>query len=370
MLKPKILPDDIEGLTFIEYRKMFIKELKRMKSACSEPGQHTNFMIMTEWNFPDQPGKDIPFIVVGDFRGTWEKYYKNSARKRSQKDFAFGNASFGNQTQAGEEFNLEIRHGRVKPKGVRVLDKVIMNKIGMITNVLEKGGAANEEDETDVKADVAKTGMVTSGITSKFGNAAKEKKEKAPKKEPAKNKEERIEDIKQQTDELKSATEEIKAKFAVIKKDVSAKVKKGNITRKELLAVRDLQDAFTAYVEAFDNADPKLQEKFAKAKNALDKQNKEFAKLALVVKAKKKTLAQQLADKYFEKKGDRTATPEEVSQMHQSLKAAIDYRQIALREGDEKQLNLKAIYITAQMKGPAFRPTHTNVVYEKLMQPR
>ena len=48
MLKPKILPDDIEGLSFIDYRKMFIKELKRMKAACSEPGQTTNFMIMTE----------------------------------------------------------------------------------------------------------------------------------------------------------------------------------------------------------------------------------------------------------------------------------------------------------------------------------
>jgi hypothetical protein len=40
------------------------------------------------------------------------------------------------------------------------------------------------------------------------------------------------------------------------------------------------------------------------------------------------------------------------------------------RQGDEKQLNLKAIYITAQLKGPAFRGTHTDMVYEKLMQPR
>ena len=125
-----------------------------------------------------------------------------------------------------------------------------------------------------------------------------------------------------------------------------------------------------SYNDAFDSADPKLQEKFASAKKALDNQNKEFAKFALLVKAKKKTLAEQLADKFFEKNADREANKEEVEQMQKSLKAAIDYRQISMREGNEKQLNLKAIYISAQMKGPAFKSTHTDKVYEKLMQPK
>ncbi len=363
MLKPRILPEDIEGLTFIEYRKQFIKELKRMKASCSEPGQSTNFMIMTEWNFPDLPSKDIPFIVVGDFRGTWEKYYKNTARKRSNKDFAFGNASFGNQTQAGEEFNLEIRHGRIKPKGVRALDKVIMSKVGLVTKVLEKGGADNSSNDEETVSE-AKTGAVSSAISSKYGNAAKEKP-----KEVSKNKEERVDAIKQQAAELKSLTEDLKERLKVVKNELTAKIKKGNLSRKDLLVVRDLQEAFKAYKNAYELADPKLQEKFAKAKQQLDKKNKEFAKMALVVKAKKKSLAQQLADKYFTKNEKRSATKDEIDQMNKSLKSALDYRQIELREGDEKVLNLKAIYITAQIKGPNFRASHTNVVYERLMQP-
>ena len=371
MLKPKILPEDIEGLSFIDYRKMFIKELKRMKAACSEPGQTTNFMIMTEWNFPDLPGKELPFVVIGDFRGTWEKYYKNNARKRSQKDFAFGNASFGKETQQGEELNLEIRHGRIKTKGVRAFDKVILSKVGLCANVIEKGGADNEDPETEGEAEnVVKNGAVTTALGANFGNSATTNREKAAKKAPSKDRAERIEDVKAQTEELKKATEAMKAKFAVIKNEVSGKVKKDNLARKDLLAVRELQNAYSAYVQAYDNADPKLQEKFAAAKKALDNQNKEFAKLALVVKAKKKTLAEQLADKFFEKNGGREANKEEVAQMQQSLKTAIDYRQISLREGDEKQLNLKAIYITAQMKGPAFKNNHTDLVYERLMQPR
>jgi hypothetical protein len=371
MLKPKILPEDIEGLSFIDYRKMFIKELKRMKAACAEAGQTTNFMMISEWNFPDLPGKDLPFVVIGDFRGTWEKYYKNTARKRSQKDFAFGNASFGKETQQGEEFNLEIRHGRIKTKGVRAFDKVILSKVGLVANVIDKGGADNEEPETEgEEAVVAKNGAVTSVIGANFGNSAKPNKEKAAKKAPSKDKAERVEDIKAQSGELKKATEDMKAKFAVIKNEVSGKVKKDNLARKDLLAVRELQNAYSAYVEAYENADPKLQEKFSAAKKALDNQNKEFAKLALVVKAKKKTLAEQLADKFFGKNGGREAKKEEVAQMQQSLKAAIDYRQIALRQGEEKQLNLKAIYITAQMKGPAFKNNHTDLVYERLMQPK
>jgi hypothetical protein len=372
MLKPKILPDEIEGLSFIDYRKRFIKELKRMKAACSEPGKTTNFMIITEWNFPDLPGKELPFVVIGDFRGTWEKYYKNTARKRVQKDFAFGNASFGKETQQGEEFNLEIRHGRIKPKGARVFEKVILSKVGLFPVVIKKGGADddNADTEDDAVAENVRNGAIASTITATVGNSANANKEKAPKKEPSKNKEERIQDIQAQTAELKKATDELKAKFAVIKKEVSGKVKADNLARKDLIAVRELQVAYIAYAEAYDNADPKLQEKFAAAKKALDNQNKEFAKLALVVKAKKKTLAEQLADKFFEKNGGREANKEEVDQMQKSLKAALNYRQIAMRQGDEKQLNLKAIYITAQMKGPAFKTSHTDKVYEKLMQPK
>lgn len=329
MLKPKILPDDIEGLSFIDYRKIFIKELKRMKAACSEPGQSTNFMIITEWNFPDLPDKELPFIVVGDFRGTWDKYYKNTARKRAQKDFAFGNASFGKETQQGEEFNLEIRHGRIKSKGTRALDKVILSKIGLFANVIDKGGADNEEAESDeIEENVAKNGAVTSAIGANFGNSASKKENTSNQQETPKNKEERIADIKVQSEDLKKATDTFKAKFAFVKNEVSGKVKDDNLARKDLLAVRELQEAYNAYTEAYENADPKLQEKFAAAKKALDAQNKEFAKIALVVKAKKKTLAEQLADKFFEKNGDREASKEEVEQMQKSLKAAIDYRQI------------------------------------------
>jgi hypothetical protein len=372
MLKPRILPEDIEGLKFIEYRKSFIKELRRMKSACSEPGQTTNFMIMTDWNFPDLPAKDLPLIVIGDFKGNWEKYYKKTARKRSQKDFAFGNASFGKETSEGQEFILEIRHGRIKPKGSRAFDKVILSKVGLFPVVIKRSGTDEETTDAEDGADAEniRNGAVASTITATVGNSAREKKEKFPQKEPSKNKEERIEDIKAQTAELKKATESIKAKFALIKNQVSDRVKTDNLTRKDLIAVRELHKAYMSYNDAFDSADPKLQEKFASAKKALDNQNKEFAKFALLVKAKKKTLAEQLADKFFEKNADREANKEEVEQMQKSLKAAINYRQISMREGNEKQLNLKAIYISAQMKGPAFKSTHTDRVYEKLMQPK
>ena len=358
-MKPRILPEDIKGLSFVDYRKLFIKELKRMKSDCSEPGSSTNFMMMTEWEFPDFPGKDLPLIVIGDFKGTWEKFYKSEAKKRSHKDFSIGNCSFGNQTQAGEEFILEVRGGKIKSKGERALDKVILSKVGLCIKVVEKGGADNEEDEGEI-TEVTKNAAVTSVITATNNNVQK------PKKEVPKNKEERISAIKEQSKNFKRNIDNLKNKISEIKKQISPRLKLETLNRKDLLLVQSLKYAFSEFFELFENADPELQKKFAPAKKELDEQNEDFAKVALIVKAKKKSLAQQLADKHFSKNGGRTATEEEVSLMQHNLRTAIAYRQLKLKGGEEKMLNLKAIYKTAELRGPAFRNQDIDKVFERI----
>lgn len=358
-MKPKILPDDIKGLSFVDYRKLFIKELKRMKADCSEPGSSTNFMMMTEWEFPDFPGKDLPLIVIGDFRGTWDKYYKSDAKKRSQKDFSLGSCSFGNQTQSGEEFILEVKNGRIKSKGERALDKVILSKVGLCIKVVEKGGADNEEDEIE-PSEVTKNAAVASVITATNNNVQK------PKVEVPKNKEERIAVIKEQTKKLKGNIDNLKNKVTEIKKEISPRLKAGNLSRKDLVLVQSLKTAYREFVSDFENADPELQKKFAAAKKELDNQNEDFSKIALIVKAKKKTIAQQLADKYFSKNGGRAATEEEISLMQNNLKSAITYRQLNEKKGEEREINLKAIYKTAELRGPAFRNQDTDKVFERI----
>jgi hypothetical protein len=355
-MKPKIQPEDIEGMKFVDYRKLFFKELKRMKSE----GKECDFILITEWEYPDFSGKEIPFMVVGSLNSPWEKYYKTDAKKRKSKDFAKGTCSFGKDTPDGQEFNVIIKHGKIKSKGQRALDKVLFKKVGLVLSIIDK--AVEEDDDDDSSDDnatvetVAKVGTVASAVGANNGNAAKKPKEKV------------IEDVKEQAGELKDSLKALKTKFKGIKQKVAANLKKNKAGRKDLVMMRELQEAFNKFNETYEGAHEKLQKKFASAKKELEKQNKKFAKLALAVKHKKKTLAQQLADKFFAKTADRIATTEEVALMQTSLKAALDYRQISMREGEEKKLNIKAVYATAQHKGPQFQPRHTDVVYEKLMQ--
>lgn len=350
-MKPKIQPEDIEGMKFLDYRKLFFKELKRMKSE----GQECDFILMTEWEYPDFQGKDIPIMVVGKLTGPWERYYKTDAKKRKTKDFAKGTCSFGDEVPEGQQFNITIKHGKIKSKGERALDKVLFKKVGLVINIVDKAVAEEDDDDNNAGVETVAKAAAVAGA-----GAAKEKKGKQ-------SKEEVVAQVKEQATELKNSLKELKNKFKTVKEQVTANLKKDNAGRKDLVVMRELQEAFNSFNETFEGAHDKLKSKFASAKKALESQNKSFAKLALAVKHRKKSLAQQLADKYFTKTADRVATPEEVELMQKSLKTALDYRQITLREGDEKQLNLKAVYITAQHKGPQFQPRHTDVVYERLM---
>jgi len=352
-MKPKIQPEDIEGMKFMEYRKIFFRELKRMKSE----GKECDFILMTEWEFSDFKGKEIPLMVVGSLNSPWEKFYKTDAKKRKGKDFAKGVCSFGKETSEGQEFNVTIKHGKIKSKGQRAIEKVIFKKVGLILNIVDKAVTDEEEEETGdapVAEKVVKA-AVTTGVASGTGEkTAKEPKEKV------------IEKVKEQAGELKDNLKALKTQFKTVKEKVAKNIKKNKAGRKDLVLMRKLQEAFNGFNETYEAAHEKLQNKFASAKKELEKQNKKFAKLALAVKHRKKSLAQQLADKFFAKSADRIATTEEVELMQKSLKTAIDYRQIATREGEEKKLNLKAVYIAAKHKGPKFLPRHTDVVYEVL----
>ena len=352
-MKPRILPEDIEGLSFVDYRKLFIKELKRMKSAL-EDGQTLNYMMVTEWSFPDFPDKELPLIVIGTFRGTWEKYYKNTARKRSEKDFSIGNCSFGKDAQNQEIFNLEIKHGRIKTKGARALDKVILNKIGLSLNIIEKGSSEDKEEEFDETS--LGIAVASAGVSDQISG-----------KEPL-SKLEAMALLKAASEKLIKFSDNFKKLYLEAQDKLNTKLKTSKIDKEDLLIVKELQGAYSQFMENYDEADPKLQEKFSTVKSTITKQQEILKKLALTIRSKQKSLAATLSDKYFQKKEGRSASAEEVDQMKNSLKKAIEFRKISTLEGQDRKMNLKAIYLCAKLLGPAFQAKHTDQVYQKLLQ--
>jgi len=351
-MKPKkILPKTIEGMRFVDYRKFFYKDLKLMKAEYPNPDQQTSFIMLAEWEYPDLPGKKLPLLVIGEMMGAWENYYKNVARKRKEKDFCFGKCNFGEKTDSGQIFALIPSHGRIKTKTETILQKVLFKKLGLTVSLSAKGELS---DEGEVNMDGTSTESTT-----------KEEATTAPVSSGPKVSKEKIQAVlKGQVDNLKETLTILKAKFKSVKSHVAYKMSMGKVTRKELGIMRELQESYNDFNETYASSHPKLQQKFSGTKTTLDKQNKAFAKLALAVKGRKKSIAQQLADEYFRRTADRIATPEEIEVMQKNLKEALDHYDVADSEGDEKKLFLKVIYMTAQHKGPTFETRHTDVLYE------
>jgi hypothetical protein len=346
-MKPKITPESLEGMKFADYRKLLYKELKRMKAA----GTDMEFMMMTEYEFSDFPGKKLPFLVIGKLASPWKKYYKTTAKKRNPKDFSLGKCSFGEAVSGGLfEFKLEVNNGKINSRGEKALEKALLKKVKLKPVVVEN---LQEEEDTDTEENTTKE-KVAATVAS---TAGKKKKTPSP---------EEIAALKEQTKALKDSIDALKKNFEKVKEKVTKNLKKNKSGRKDLLAMRALQDSYKAFVESYDQADKKLKAKFAGAKKKLDEQNASFAKLALAVKLRKKSLAQKLADAFFQKKADRLANEDEIKMMQDSIKAALEYRKVKDLEGSEKKLNLKAVFATAKYKGPKFKAKHTDLVYNHL----
>lgn len=352
-MKPKILPEKVEEIKFVDYRKLFYKELKRMKTTYKTPKEATNFLVIGEWEFPDFPKKKLPLVIIGSMRGAWEKYYKNSVKgKKTSGTYGTGKCRFGEMIQTGQEFLMEFSHGTLKTTHERLLEKTLFKKVKLVPTTVPKGTILGGE-ELSLDETPETTGNTNNTVTPRTMS-------------PKVGKKEITAQIKKQSKEMKKNLDNLKGQFKKVKHKVAKSIKKGKVGRKEFVIMQGLQEQYTNFKTSFESAHEKLKGKFAKAKETLDQQNKAFAKLALVVKARKRSLAQQLADSFYSKTEDRIATEEEVNNMQASVKEAIDYRQITSRSGEEKKMNLKAIYMTARHKGPSFKPSHTDITYKKL----
>lgn len=327
-MKPKLQPEILQGLKFADYRKFFYKELKRMKASFPQ-GEQTEYLMLSEFEFADLKGKKIPFIVVGTLGSSWSKFYKTEAKKRPNKDFSKGKVSFGATEGGLQNFHFELNDGKLTAKHIKIAEKVLFKKVKLNPQLSENVGA---------------------GEALAAAGAAKMQKAK--------------EALEGQGETLKEGLLQLKEEFLQVKKEVLPKFKAGKAGNKAIKQLKAAQAAFQTFKKDYNGAHKKVQAGFNSAFQQLEGQAKEMAKLALAVKKNKKSLAQELAEAYFMKKEKRAATEKEVAIMQQSLKNAIAYRK--LDSQDDRALQLKAIYLTAQYVGPFFTGENTDLVYQKM----
>ncbi|EJF53900.1 hypothetical protein SapgrDRAFT_2224 [Saprospira grandis DSM 2844] len=329
-MKPKLQPEILQGLKFADYRKFFYKELKRMKAGFPQ-GEQTEYLMLSEFEFADLKGKKIPFIVVGTLGSSWGKFYKTEAKKRPNKDFSKGKVSFGATEGGLQNFHFELNDGKLTAKHIKIAEKALFKKVKLSPKLSENIGAGE-------------------AVAVASATAAKMQKAK--------------ETLEKQGKTLKESLLQLKEEFLQVKKEVLPKFKVGKAGNKAIKQLKAAQAAFQTFKKDYNGAHKKVQAGFNSAFQQLEGQAKEMAKLALAVKKNKKSLAQELAEAYFMKKEKRTATEKEVAIMQQSLKNAIAYRK--LDSQDDRALQLKAIYLTAQHVGPFFTGENTDLVYQKM----
>jgi hypothetical protein len=368
IMKSKFESSELSGLDFKVYRNKLYKELARMKSEHPDASNPTQFLLVSEYEFSDMPGKRLPLLIVGKLEGEWKKFFKTEIKVRKQKDFALGKCSFG---EAGA-FNLEINAGRITGTWTNMLDKLIFNPAKLSANVVEKLVAGGEDADLDAAEDSSAgvAGAVVAGAASAAAGGKETEDAEKQAKKPAKTKEEKVAAVKEQTKAevtgLSDKLGQFKTLYATLQKEVVPKLKSGEAGRNELKQVQTVSELCESFLTEYDKSNKITQKEFAKGKQEIVNASKEVKKLAAVTKENKKSLAQLLADKFFNKNAKRPANDKEIALMNTSLQTVIAARGINALKDAEREIALKSIYATAVLRGPKFTAEQTLMVASKL----
>jgi hypothetical protein len=361
-MTPKILPEHVGSISFMEYRKLIVNDFKRFAAAQPTANAPLDFILFGASKFSDAPGKALPFLMLGDIKKEgWEVYFKQTGAKRKERDFAMGTAYLSKKASGAIILNFEVKKGKIKAKYLDLLDKALLKHLKIEANVVQDGGLNDEDDDSSDSGAEEKTPVSNPAPNANSANEKQDPKEQKKAEAIAQQQAK----MQAQAKDLNSYLATYKALYQSVKKEIVPKLEQGT-SRRDLIQIQNLTKAYDTFMMAFKAAHKSVQKTFASVKSELDKQRTEIAKVTKATQAKKQSLAQQLADAFFQKNAQRKAQTKEVELMQASLKAAIAYRKIESLSPEEKALHLKAISLTAQLRGPKFQPQDTDKVFAKL----
>ena len=341
-IKIKLKPEMLGKLTFAKYTTLLRIKIQKIKKT----NETVPCLVFTNHIFPDPKlaKRPLPLILIGEIPTIWNEQFKNHKKNGAKKGVCTINQEgafvFVQESAAMNE--MSIKRMKVVLKQVKV-DLVIKETI--------------QAKQTEQKLDSASVlpGASKQQVSGKKENQKKEKAIARAKKE-----------LMNQGKDLTAIVKKYKTQFEVIQKEVIPKLKSGSTNRndsKKVIALRELRKQF---IETFDQSHKKVQEKFSSVRSQIEKQKKELRQLSLAVKNKKKTMAQKIADFFFNKNEQRNATEMEVQLFQESLKEGFKYRKIKQLKGENKQLNIRAVVSTLKYRGTRFKVEDTDKVYEKI----
>ncbi len=350
-MKTKFEPSELGSLEFKPYRAKLYKELARMKSEHPDLSNPTGFLLVSEFEYADLKGKKVPLLIVGKLESEWKKYFKTDIKTRKNRDYAVGKCSF----DPSGSFNLEVNAGKINNTWANVLDKLLLNPAKLSANIVEKLGAGDDMEEEGASAE-ASSETPAAPQTEKAEGKTEAKADKKGKKKATK--EQAIaaikEDTKAEVSDLSGLLQGFKTKFETIQKTIQPKLKKGGVSRQDWLEVKEASTAAEQFQQSYDKGNKVTQKGFKKGAADIAKASKELKKLASLLKEQKKSMAELLANKFFQAQAQRDAKKNEVDIMQNSLKTAIKAAELDKQQPETRALITKAIYVAAAHRGPAF----------------
>lgn len=340
-------------------------------------GETTRFLMILDHEYPGADkakNAKFPFFLLGEPKDGWPKWKKfgdeeaKSGAGKKQKDFMRG----GTCTRQGDQLFLTFDKTIGKSTEqvgpiVKKLAKVLQGVNSKLTVIVkeapktEEAGAAGAAVGGDTKQDKnTDTKPKTAPESKEKPKVSEEQKEKLVNK----YKEEKQEEAKKLGEQFKELN--TMSSSDSIKK-VTANIKKGRTTKKDLKAVKALNKVFSTTEKLYKGTAKQVQKKFEKPYKELSKNKKKFYKLSLATKQSKKSLAETLASFYYEKKEDRVATKDEVKEIQKIIKDVI----LMNKKRRKKAKQAMLFQVTAEVlrkEGPKdFKAKYVNkILQEKL----
>lgn len=363
-MKTKFKHDELADLGFKEYRNLLYKELARLKKDSPDGATPVEFLVIGQFKYTDTGDKKLPLIIVGDRDSNFAKYVKDTVLKRAERDFAIGTCGFGKDGQ----FSVVLKKGKMPSTIINIANKLLFEPAKLSLSVVESLEADEDGDGEDAgkeeaaKAEAAKAEAAKLAAVAAAAAASQNKKG---------TKEEKIAAAKEKaTAELTALSEVLKtfkANFAEVQKTIAPKLKAGEaINRKDMVSIKKASADCDEFDAAFKKASKAAQKEAAKGQAEVAKARVELQKFAVAAQAKKETLAQTLADKFFMKNAKRAAKETEVAMMQSALAAAIADSGVNTLKEAARAAMLKAIYLTASLLGPKFGYAQVKVIASRL----
>lgn len=338
--------------------KSYVKMLALLLSKKLLSGNSTSFVMLLNHIYADMDeskSAKLPLFLLGDGDSSWKDFHKQTTKDGdSQKKHMVS----GSCRRNGDELILSIEGSKgltkIPNKQLQYLDALV-KKINKNYSISTTGGTPIGTDAVTQKGVVETIKKETRNMDKTVFQDLKNSEEvtayKTEKQEEAKK--------------LNSSIQNLQKMIGSSLKVVSKNVKNGATSKKDIDLVKAANQAFSDATAIYDKTAPQVRKKFESVYNKLIAQKGQLVKLSMAAKQQKKSLAQRMADAYYENMAQRKASETEIKQFQTIVKSAIDLNKSSKKPVDQELLLKATSFVVKKVGVDKFDVRYVNQVLEK-----